>query len=61
MSEDVTHAQAHVWLELEHGCDQVLEFLSEESLWLVSAVSLPEKINSLLGDASVVGIIFFSR
>lgn len=61
VANHIGHGQAHVWLELEHGSDQVFELFREESLWLVVAVSFPEEVGSLLGDASIVNVVFFGH
>lgn len=61
VANDISHGEAHVWLELEHGCDQVFELFSEEAFWLAVAVSFPEEVGSLLSEASIVNVVFFGH
>lgn len=44
MSDDVCHAEALMWMELEHAGDQVFELIGEESLRLPCVMCLPEEI-----------------
>jgi len=54
VTDDVSHGESLVSVELEHTGDEVLEVLSEEALWVTRCVHFPEKVSPVGGQQFVV-------
>jgi hypothetical protein len=48
------------WVKLQHGSNQVLEFLAEEVLGLIFRMGLPKEVSSVCTNQSVEGVSWLS-
>lgn len=57
MGNDIRNGETGVRMEAEHGSDQILEVLSEESVRFAVLMSCPELLASVCGNELVVRVI----
>lgn len=57
VSNDVWDRQSLMWVEVQHSCDQVLELLIKEAIWLAVGVSRPELLRAVRSDQLIVRIL----
>ena len=61
VSNNVGHAKALMWVQLEHARDEVFEFRGEESCGFSLLMCLPEEIGAVCGKELVVLVFGFSH
>lgn len=58
VADDINQVEALGGVELEHVCDQILEFFTKEALSLSLCVVFPEKVCAVCHDQLVVTVVY---